>query len=88
MSIETTNSLKYFTLTYHRRLPPTDTSYVVSVSNDLLTWNTGTNYVEEIQTTDDGNGLTETVKARLIEAFPTADHQFVTVRVRLLTTGP
>ena len=88
MSIETTNSLKYFTLTYHRRLPPTDTSYVVSVSNDLLTWNTGTNYVEEIQTTDDGNGLTETVKARLIEPFPTADHQFVTVRVRLLTTGP
>jgi len=88
MSIETTNSLKYFTITYHRRLPPTDTGYVVSVSNDLLTWNTGTNYVEEIQTTDDGNGLTETVKARLTAPFPTADKQFVTVRVRLLTTGP
>jgi len=66
----------------------TDTSYEVSVSNDLLTWNTGIAYVQEIETIDDGNGLTETAKARLVAPFPTLTKQFVTVRVRLLATGP
>ena len=88
MAIETTNSVKYLTFTYHRRLAPTDTSYAVIVSNDLLTWNTGTNLVQEIQTTNDGNSLSETVKARLTAPYPSLTKQFVTVRVRLLTTGP
>lgn len=88
IELNPTNSLNYITLTYHRRLPPTDTGYAVYVSNDLLTWNTGTNYVGEIQTTDDGNGLTETVKARLKETYPPATNTFITVRVWLLTTGP
>jgi hypothetical protein len=86
-SIETTNGLKHLASTYHRRPAPTDTSYLVSVSNDLVTWNTRTDYLEEIQTTDGGNALTESVKARLTAPFPRAQ-QFVTVRVRLLTTGP
>jgi len=88
MAIESTNNVKYLTLTYHRRLPPTDTSYEVSVSNDLLTWNTGAAYVQEIETIDDGNGLTETVEARLVAPFPSLIKQFVTVRIQLLSTGP
>ena len=79
---------RYFTLTYHRRLPPTDTAYAVYVSNDLVSWQTGTNYVQEVQTTDDGNALTETVTARVVAPFSPATSQFVTVRVWLLTTKP
>ena len=79
----------HITLTYLRRLPPTDTSYEVIVSEDLVNWNSGTNYVKEIQVTDDGNALTETVKAQLIAPWPNATKsQFLTVRVRLLSTGP
>ncbi len=79
----------HITLTYLRRLPPTDTSYEVIVSDDLVNWNSGTNYVKEIQVTDDGNALTETVKAQLIAPWPNATKsQFLTVRVRLLSTGP
>jgi hypothetical protein len=78
----------HLTLTYHRRLPPTDAAYAVYVSNDLVTWNTGTNYVEEIQATDDGNSLTETVKARIKAPYPGATNTFATVRVWLLATGP
>src|SRR5205807_829357 len=66
----------HITLTYTRRLEPTDTSYAVYVSNDCLTWNKGTNYVEEIQATDDGNNLTETVKARVKAPYSTATNQF------------
>jgi hypothetical protein len=88
MAIVSTNNLKYLTLTYHRRIQPTDAEYVVSVSNDLLTWNMGPSYVQEISATDDGNSLTETVIARLTAPFPTLTKQFVTVRVRLLATGP
>jgi hypothetical protein len=78
----------HITLTYTRRLEPTDTSYEVVVSNDLLTWNSGTNYVQEISATDDGNSLTETVKARLVAPWPSGTNQFVTVKVWLRSTGP
>jgi hypothetical protein len=45
--------------------------------------------VKEIQATDDGNTLTETVKAQLVAPWPNATKsQFLTVRVRLLSTGP
>jgi hypothetical protein len=79
---------QHLTLTYHRRLPPTDAGYAVCVSNDLISWRTGTNYVEEVQTTDDGNGLTETVTARVVAPFSFATNQFVTVLVWLLATEP
>ena len=82
------NSLSYITLTYQRRLSPTDTAYAVYVSPDLLAWHTGTNHVEEISATDDGNTLTETVKARLVAPYSTTTNTFITIRVWLLTTGP
>jgi len=78
----------HITLTFTRRIEPTDTGYEVVVSNDLLTWNSGPAHIEEISATDDGNGLTETVKARLVAPWPNATNQFVTVRVWLRATGP
>jgi hypothetical protein len=86
--LDPTDSQQYFTLTFHRRLQPTDVAYAVYVSNDLVTWQTGTNYVQELQAVDDGNGLTETATARVVAPFSPATNQFVTVRVWLLTTGP
>lgn len=84
-----TDGLNHITLTYTRRLPPTDVSYEVLVSDDLVTWNSGPAYVKEIEVTDDGNTLTETVKARLVAPWPNGTKsQFLTVRVRLLSTGP
>ncbi len=90
MTIETdpADGNPYLTIQYPRRLEPTDTTYEVHVSNDLSIWQTGTNYVQELQATDDGNGLTETVKARLTAPFSTATNQFVTVKVWLRVTKP
>ncbi|MCX6927082.1 MAG: hypothetical protein NT154_28330 [Verrucomicrobia bacterium] len=79
---------QYVMLTYPRRIEPTDVNYDVAVSSDLVTWHTGTNYVEELQATPDGNNLTETVKARLVAPYSISTNQFITVRVWLRATGP
>ncbi|HEY5910543.1 MAG TPA: Calx-beta domain-containing protein [Verrucomicrobiae bacterium] len=75
-------------LTFHRRLPPTDVGYAPGFSEDLVTWHTGTNYVEELQTVDDGNWVTETVMARMRAPLSNQTNQFVTVRVWLEATQP
>jgi hypothetical protein len=79
----------HITLTYQRRLQPNDVACEVIVSEDLRTWHSGTNYVEELQVVDDGNGLTETVQARLAAPWPNlTNSQFLSVRVWLLATRP
>jgi hypothetical protein len=88
LELNPADGLKHITFTYHRRLEPTDTGYAAYVSNDLRAWNTGTNYVEEIQATNDGNGITETVKSRVVAPFTSVTPQFVTVRVWLRVTKP
>jgi len=80
--------LKHAVLTFHRRLPPTDVGYAPAFSEDLVTWHSGTNYVEELQAVDDGNSLTQTVTARVLAPISTQVNQFVTVRVWLKTTQP
>jgi hypothetical protein len=82
------DNLNHVTFTYQRRLPPTDVAYAAAYSTNLLTWQTDTNAVREISVTPDPNGLTETVKAQVVAPWPTSSPQFITVRVRLLSTGP
>jgi hypothetical protein len=78
----------HITLTYQRRIAPTDVAYEVAISTNIFNWQTGTNLVQEISAIPDGNNLTETVKARVVAPWPTNVNQFVTVRVWLLSTGP
>jgi hypothetical protein len=79
----TNDGLKHLTFTYTRRLPPRDVQYGVFVSTNLLTWNTGTNYVEEFLTAPDTNGITETVKTRALAPFPATNNLFMNLRVWL-----
>jgi hypothetical protein len=88
IELDPTDQQRYVMLTYPRRIEPTDVGYSVAVSSDLITWNTGTNYVEELQTTPDANGLTETVQARLVAPYSPSSNQFATVLVWLRATRP
>ncbi len=88
IELDPSDGKNHIMITYPRRLEPTDTSYAVYVSNDLIHWQTGTNYVQELQATDDGNNLTETVKAEVVAPYTTDTNQFVNVRVWLRATGP
>jgi hypothetical protein len=79
----TNDGLRHLTLTYTRRLPPRDVEYGVYVSTNLLTWDTGTNYVEEFSRSNDTNGITETVKTRALMPFPSSTNLFMNLRVWL-----
>ena len=80
---DTNDNRLHLTLTFTRRLPPRDVEYGVFVSTNLLTWNTGTNFVEEFMNTNDPNGFTETVKTRALMPFPSATNLFMNIRVWL-----
>jgi hypothetical protein len=88
LEVDPADNELHLVVTYHRRMQPTDVAYAVYVSDDLVSWNTGTSYVQEIQATDDGNGVTETVKARATAPLSSAHTLYSTVRVWLLTTNP
>jgi hypothetical protein len=81
------DGLDHVTLTYERRMEPTDVRYEVRVSDDLITWHAGSSYVEEVQAITT-NGITETVTARLLAPWPSGADQFITIRVWLPSTGP
>ena len=88
LEVDPTDGQQYVILTYPRRVEPTDVGYEVAVSSDLIVWQTGTNYVQELQATPDGNNLTETVTARVVALYSTSTNQFFTVRVWLRATRP
>ncbi len=88
IELDPTDQQQYVFLTYPRRIEPTDVGYEVAASSDLVVWQTGTNYVQEIQATPDGNNLTETVTARVVAPYSTSTNQFFTVRVWLRATRP
>jgi hypothetical protein len=88
IELDPTDQQQYVMLTYPRRIEPTDVGYAVAVSSDLVTWNTGTKYVEELQAVPDANNVMETVTARLVAPYSVSTNQFITVRVWLRTTGP
>ncbi len=53
----------YLTLTYTRAKAATDVSPTVEQSNDLATWHSGTNYVQEINLFDQASAQLITVQA-------------------------
>jgi hypothetical protein len=79
---------QHLTVVYHRRVEPTDAAYALSVSSDLVNWNSGPEFFEELEPVADENGFTETVTARLLAPFPSTTNLFISVRVHLLTTQP
>jgi hypothetical protein len=88
IELDPSDGQNHITVTYPRRLSPSDAAYAVYVSHSLPTWNTGTNYVQELQVVDDGNGLTETVKAQVVAPYTAFTNHFINLRVWLQTTGP
>jgi parallel beta-helix repeat protein len=78
-AVENISGTDYFTFSYARRQSPTDVLYTEEVSGDLVNWSAG--LTTTMQVTDDGNGISETVKSRLIDPISSANQQFVRVTV-------
>ncbi len=70
----------YLTVVYTRRIAPSGITYHVEASNDLVNWNEGTGFTQEMQATDDGNGITQTVTTRASTALSQGNRQFLRLR--------
>jgi alpha-galactosidase len=71
----------YLTGTYTRRKSAQGIIYHVEASDDLTTWNEGPTDVQEMQVTDDGNSLTETVEVRVLPPLNSTEKKFLRLRV-------
>jgi hypothetical protein len=69
----------YLTLTYSRGLTRTDLQYQVEVSEDLVNWNAGAGFTEEVSVTGDGEWQLVTIRDRL--PISDAPRRFIRLRV-------
>jgi hypothetical protein len=72
----------YLTLTYTRAKAATDVSVVVEQSNDLVTWHSGTNYVQQISLVDQGS--TQLITAQTLVPVGASAANFVRLRATRL----
>lgn len=80
-SWRTNNGSTFLTVSYTRLLGAAGISYTVEVSQDLLTWNSGSLYTQEVSAADDGNGLTQTVTVQTLQPVSGTPHLFTRLRV-------
>lgn len=67
------------TLRYNRAKRATDLSYIIEVSDDLVSWENGENEVEVVSTVDEGE--TELITVRDKKPFPESGRRFIRLRV-------
>ncbi len=61
----------------------TDITYVPQVSGDLTAWNSGASYVATVSTTNNADGLTQTVVVRDLTPFTGAEERFIRLAVTM-----
>ena len=73
--IESSNGLNYMTITVPKNSAATDITYIVEVSGDMQTWNSGTTYTTTLQST------ATVLRVRDNVAVSTAGQRFIRLRV-------
>lgn len=85
VAIETFDSSRFLTWTYHRRIGWTGNPEVREVSDNIGTWDSSGSQIEPISVTPSGDGATELVKVRLttpVDQFPPMPrHKFLRLRL-------
>jgi hypothetical protein len=79
--IENVSGTDALMVTHKRRKAPRDIDYVLEVSPDLASWNSGGTVAQELSAIDDGNGITETVRLRVLSDVTQPGGRFVRLRV-------
>lgn len=70
----------YITISFIQRVPPTDLTYVVEVSGDLVTWNSGSSYTTQVSATSI-DAATQRVVVRDNILTSAAARRYIRVRV-------
>ena len=81
VSIVSTGSSSYLTLTFNKMISATDITYTVEVSSDLRTWTSGTGSTTVVSTSNNLDGKTQTVVIRDLTAESLAMQRFVRLKV-------
>lgn len=80
-SLSTVSGAQYLTLTYTQVKAAADITYVPQVSGDLATWNSGASYTTLVSTTNNADGVTQTVVVRDLTAATAANQRFIRLQV-------
>lgn len=78
--IENLSGTEALVVTHKRRKAPRDIDYVLEVSPNLASW-ISSGMTQELSAADDGNGITETVRLRVLTDVTQAGGRFVRLRV-------
>lgn len=73
----------YLTLTFTKVIANTDITYVPQVSGDLATWNSGASYLTTVSSTNNPDGLTQTVTVRDLTPLTGAGRRFIRLAVTM-----
>ena len=73
----------YQTLTFTKVIANTDITYVPQVSPDLVTWNSGASYVATVGTTNNADGVTQTVVVRDLTPITGEAQRFIRLAVTM-----
>ncbi len=84
LTLSIISGAQYLTLTYTQAKAAADITYLPQVSGDLATWNGGASYTTVVSTTNNADGVTQTVVVRDLTATTAANQRFM----RLLVTRP
>jgi hypothetical protein len=71
----------YLMLTYTRLVAAPDVNYQPEVSSDLTTWQSGDAVIETVSTTDNGDGVTQTVVVRDRTPMNATSKRFIRLKV-------
>ena len=77
----TISGQQYLTLTYTQVIAATDITYVPQVSGDLITWTSGPSYTAIVSTTNNADGVTQTVVTRDLTPMSGASARFIRLEV-------
>ncbi|BCU78751.1 hypothetical protein llg_34660 [Luteolibacter sp. LG18] len=80
-TVDPNDGKKYLNLTFHRHLGMVDSTCHVETTTDLVHWNEGGGYTVVGSPVNDGNGLTETVVAKVAAPVDATDKTFIRLRV-------
>ena len=73
----------YLTLAFTKVIADTDITYVPQVSGGLAAWNSGASYVATVSTTNNADGLTQTVVVRDLTPMAGAGQRFIRLAVTM-----
>ncbi len=80
-SLQTIGGTHYLSITFNQVLFATDISYIVQVSGDMATWNSGPGYTAPVGTPIDNGDGTETVTVQDVVPVSAANSRFIRVQI-------